>query len=61
GSAFGNHQLFEKSWAKTFDFGFCFVGSVFTYPTSWIGLILKTGGGTLSQTENLLNSHYIIP
>ena len=49
GSAFGNRQLFEKSWAKTFSFGFCFVGSVCTYPTIWIKLILKTGGGDSPQ------------
>ncbi|MGN0605170.1 MAG: hypothetical protein ACI4JM_01480, partial [Oscillospiraceae bacterium] len=47
GFAFGIHQLFEKSWTKTFDFGFCFVGSVCTYPTALIRLILKTGGGNL--------------
>ncbi|MGN0605310.1 MAG: hypothetical protein ACI4JM_02190, partial [Oscillospiraceae bacterium] len=49
GFAFGNHQLFEKSWAKTFSFGFCFVGSACTYPTAVIRLILKIGGGNLPQ------------
>ncbi|MGN0604942.1 MAG: hypothetical protein ACI4JM_00315, partial [Oscillospiraceae bacterium] len=34
GFAFGNHQLFEKSWAKTFSFGFCFMVHFFTYPTA---------------------------
>ncbi|MGN0605311.1 MAG: hypothetical protein ACI4JM_02195, partial [Oscillospiraceae bacterium] len=36
GSAFGNHQLFEKSWAKTFSFGFYFIGAVCYYSTAWI-------------------------
>ncbi|MGN0606496.1 MAG: hypothetical protein ACI4JM_08240 [Oscillospiraceae bacterium] len=36
GSAFGNRQLFEKSWAKTFNFAFCLVITFFNYPTDWI-------------------------
>ncbi|MGN0607316.1 MAG: hypothetical protein ACI4JM_12415, partial [Oscillospiraceae bacterium] len=62
GSAFGNRQLFEKSWAKTFSFGFCFVGSVCTYPTIWIKLILKTGSGDSPQKagQKLFLSDFVL-
>ncbi|MGN0606355.1 MAG: hypothetical protein ACI4JM_07520, partial [Oscillospiraceae bacterium] len=31
GSAFGNHQLFEKSWAKTFGFVTLFTYNILFY------------------------------
>ncbi|MGN0605739.1 MAG: hypothetical protein ACI4JM_04365, partial [Oscillospiraceae bacterium] len=50
GSAFGNRQLFEKSWAKTFGFVTLFTdNSLLCGSTALIRLILQTGGGNLPK------------